>query len=61
MHNYLTTPRRSSSRNDASEIQFTEGGRVHGRFAEEDPDTIILEVPVNKPPVAVPVIELFLK
>ena len=47
--------------NDASEIQFREGGRVSHRLSEEAADTVILDVPVNKPPVAVPVIELFLK
>ncbi len=47
--------------NDASEIQFTEGGQVSHRLSEEVADTVVLELPVNKPPVAVPVIELFLK
>ncbi len=47
--------------NDASEIRFTEGGQVHHRLGEESPDALILELPVVKPAVAVPVVELFLK
>jgi len=47
--------------NDASEIQFSEGGNVGYHSKPEGPETVILDLPVNKPPVTVPVIELFLK
>jgi len=46
--------------NDASEIQFREGGQVGYHLGPAAPDTVTLDVPVNKPPVVVPVIELFL-
>ncbi len=47
--------------NDASEIRFREGGQVGHHLAPASSDTVILELPVVKPPVLVPVIELFLK
>ncbi len=47
--------------NDASEIRFREGGEVGYHLAPESSDTVILELPTVKPPVIVPVIELFLK
>jgi len=47
--------------NDASEIQLRQVGDTGPYLGAEDPDTVILELPVNKPPVTVPVVELFLK
>ena len=47
---------------DGSEILFTEGGSQHfslGRLEGED--LLVLNIPHIKPPVIVPVIELFLK
>jgi alpha-L-fucosidase len=47
--------------NDASEIKFIEP-RVHeGTTPDVDRQTLTLELPVRKPDVTVPVIELFLK
>ena len=48
--------------NDASEIRFTERRMVH--FSEGAPsgdDLVVFELPAVKPPVTVPVIEVFLK
>lgn len=48
--------------NDASEIHFTEGRMNH--FSEGAPsgdDLVVFELPTVKPPVTVPVIEVFLK
>ena len=50
--------------NDASEIRWTEPGtqEVHGNMTVGTrPGSIVLELPVIKPNVAVPVIEIFLK
>jgi alpha-L-fucosidase len=52
--------------NDASEIRFKQGfvasGIDNGAFKEgRDENTLVLSLPVKKPNVAVPVIELFLK
>lgn len=52
--------------NDASEIRFKQGfvasGIENGAFKEgRDEETLVLSIPVKKPNVAVPVIELFLK
>ncbi|OXM87989.1 alpha-L-fucosidase [Paenibacillus rigui] len=52
--------------NDASEIRFKQGfvasGIDNGAFKEgRDEDTLVLSIPVKKPNVTVPVIELFLK
>jgi alpha-L-fucosidase len=50
--------------NDASEVKIMEPGRSsgHGPTAYgSDGDKIILELPVKKPKVTVPVVELFLK
>ena len=47
---------------DGSEIKFTDGGMTH--FSHEAPsgsDLTVLYLPPVKPPVTVPVIELFLK
>jgi alpha-L-fucosidase len=47
---------------DASEVRFTEGAVRH--FSEgilKSEDLLVLELPPVKPPVLVPVIELFLK
>lgn len=45
--------------NDASEVSFSEPSE-HLKSAQ-DKNTIVLTLPVRKPPVTVPVIELFLK
>ena len=47
--------------NDASEIKFTEGSERLARWGGAGENTITLELPVQKPKVTVPVIELFLK
>ncbi len=47
--------------NDGSEIQIADAARMHHRLAEHGAETLVLEIPVQKPAVAVPVIELFLK
>jgi alpha-L-fucosidase len=53
--------------NDASEIRFveaaksSEGGYLPGERKEAVSQTLILRLPVQKPDVAVPVIELYLK
>jgi len=47
--------------NDASEIKFTEGSERLARWGGVGENTITLELPVQKPKVTVPVIELFLK
>jgi alpha-L-fucosidase len=44
---------------DASEIPSAQ--RRHPQVASVSQDTLTLELPVRKPDVAVPVIELFLK
>jgi alpha-L-fucosidase len=44
--------------NDASEVQFTKPNR---RQQHVKPNTLVLQIPVNKPPVNVPVIELYLE
>ncbi len=46
---------------DASEIQFRAGGEVGHHLGPAAPDIVVLDLPVVKPPVTVPVIELFLK
>ncbi len=47
---------------DASEIKFTEGAVHHFRYgAAKAESLLVLEIPPVKPPVLVPVIELFLK
>ena len=47
--------------NDASEIRMTEAPLHHRASAVKDCQTLTLNLPVRKPKVAVPVIELFLK
>jgi alpha-L-fucosidase len=48
--------------NDASEVQFTTPGPSQiERFGQEFKDTLTLSLPVKKPNVTVPVIELFMK
>ncbi len=48
--------------NDASEVKITPAPIMHGVGAHgKAPNTLLLELPVQKPPVTVPVIELFLK
>ena len=49
--------------NDASEIQFrSEDAAVHAALNASTPDqAVTLDLPVLKPPVEIPVIELFLK
>ena len=48
--------------NDASEIKLLESGRhAEWSIASTASDTLTLELPVRKPDVVVPVIELFLK
>ena len=47
---------------DGSEVQFTEGKVAHfGDGLSESDDLLVLSLPAIKPPVVVPVIELFLK
>ncbi|GAB4564014.1 MAG: alpha-L-fucosidase [Anaerolineae bacterium] len=46
---------------DASEIRFSEQAAHLERWGDLGADTVILELPIQKPRVAVPVIELFLK
>ncbi len=46
--------------NDASEIRFESGGRQESSDEEESKKTLILRLPIQKPNVTVPVIELFL-
>ena len=47
--------------NDASEIRFADSSAQLARWGGMAEDTITLELPVQKPDVTVPVIELFLK
>ncbi len=47
--------------NDGSEIPIAEAEKMHHRLPEHAKNTLVLEIPVQKPPVAVPVIELFLR
>jgi len=47
--------------NDASEIRFADAAARLERWGGACGDTITLELPVQKPDVTVPVIELFLK
>jgi len=50
--------------NDASEIQWTEPGKesMHGNMTVgQRPGSVVLELPVVKPNVTIPVVELFLK
>jgi alpha-L-fucosidase len=47
--------------NDASEIRFTDAAARLERWGGPGRDTITLELPVQKPDVTVPVIELFLR
>jgi alpha-L-fucosidase len=47
--------------NDASEIRIIEPGRFTWLAAEENADTLTIELPIRKPDVVVPVVELFLK
>jgi alpha-L-fucosidase len=42
---------------DASEIKIS----AAGRYSHPDPDTLVLELPIQRPDVLVPVIELFLR
>ena len=46
--------------NDASEIRIAELAPHQAQMEGLAPDTLVLELPVAKPQVAVPVIELFL-
>jgi len=51
--------------NDASEVRFSEetdeSGFMAGKREEKSPKAVILQLPVLKPAVEVPVIELYLK
>ncbi len=47
--------------NDASEIKFTEPKHWNVLNEKVKPETLILKLPIQKPPVDIPVIELFLK
>jgi alpha-L-fucosidase len=47
--------------NDASEVRFTEPQKHSGADADADRNTLTVRLPVLKPNVAVPVIELYLK
>ncbi len=47
--------------NDASEIKFGPRDPRHGSYEKAAADTLMLYLPIQKPDVAVPVIELFLK
>ncbi|MGQ9732439.1 MAG: alpha-L-fucosidase [Candidatus Zipacnadales bacterium] len=47
--------------NDASEVKMIEGAVHHGYTAEVDRKTLTLQLPVRKPEVTVPVVELFMK
>jgi len=47
--------------NDGSELKIVSHDAIHPRLPETQQDTLILEVPVQKPPVEVPVVELFVK
>ena len=47
--------------NDGSEIAISDAEAMHHRLPEHAKNTLVLQIPVQKPPVAVPVIELFLK
>jgi alpha-L-fucosidase len=48
--------------NDASEIHFADGAAEHhGQASDESRGMVTLHLPVVKPPVEVPVIEIFLK
>jgi len=47
--------------NDASEIKWVEGAVSHGYTADTDRKSLTLQLPVRKPDVCVPVVELFLK
>ncbi len=47
--------------NDASEIPLNLKDWTSSHATEGKSETLTLEIPVNKPPVVVPVIELFLK
>ena len=49
--------------NDASEVKMLYGSSFssHGGDSAVDKSTLILELPVKKPNVTVPVVELFLK
>ena len=46
--------------NDDSELKMIEG-LTHSRGGGADRNTLTLEIPVKKPDVDVPVVELFLK
>ncbi len=46
---------------DASEVKMTESGNVNQIVAQETRDALVLHLPVQKPNVTVPVIEIFLK
>jgi alpha-L-fucosidase len=47
--------------NDASEVRFVSAAPPETLGFERKPDTLTLELPVQKPGVTVPVVELFLK
>lgn len=47
--------------NDASEVRIVQRDPHQTSLEGEHPDTLTLRLPVPKPDVAVPVIELFLK
>lgn len=47
--------------NDGSEIKFSSGKGAWMKGEEETKNTLTLEIPVQKPPVEIPVIELILK
>ena len=54
-------PRGAQLLNDASEIKFTQPSEHMKALGGKDLKTLTLELPVVKPSVAVPVVELFLK
>ncbi len=47
--------------NDASEVRLRETQQMMGASSEQDSDTLIADLPIKKPNVTYPVIELFLK
>lgn len=62
MHGYVGKVEYAQFLHDASEIKFTEKGTNHFSEARtEGDDLLVLELPVVKPNVIVPVVELFLK
>lgn len=47
--------------NDASELLLSQEGAGHNEYLGTGADTLRIELPVTRPPVTVPVVELFLK